>query len=48
MNIEKEQILTDNQGSTTAHDESFDFLANTLDRQGSDVSEIVQNALAMK
>lgn len=43
MKIEKDQILTANEKLATAHDESFDFLANTLDRQGLEVSGIVKS-----
>ena len=42
MKIEKDQILTDNQKLTADHDESFDFWANKLGKQGIEVSEIVK------
>jgi L-rhamnose isomerase/sugar isomerase len=42
MKIEKEHIQSENQKNNTAHDESFDFLANSLAREGADVEKIVK------
>lgn len=43
MKIEKEQILTDNEKGLGVHGEKFDFLANSLDRQGVDVHKVIKD-----
>ncbi|WP_136482883.1 sugar isomerase [Cognatitamlana onchidii] len=41
MNIQKEQVLESNKKSLKNHEESYDFLANKLSKQGHDVSGII-------
>ncbi|RTE53887.1 sugar isomerase [Arenibacter aquaticus] len=43
MKIEKEQILSDNKKDIGVHEESFDFLANSLDRKGVDVHKVIKD-----
>ena len=43
MTIEKEQILTDNKKDIGAHEENFDFLANSLDRKGVDIHKVIKD-----
>ena len=41
MKISKDQISESNKSSLGQHSENFDFLANKLDKQGHNVSNIV-------